>query len=100
MAGSHTGRRRTQGGAAAALLAAAFALAALPGCGGCNKTPDYPPNLTFPPRVDRLVLKLPDKPPLALTDPNRREEGIAALDALGGKTLNPGRPSRSRPRRA
>lgn len=86
MAGSHTRRSRVAG--VAALLAAALALSALPGCGGCTKAPDYPPNLTFPQRADRLVLKLPDKPVLALTDPNRREEEIASLDALGGKTLD------------
>ena len=72
-----------------ALLATAAALAVLPGCGGCGKKNEYPSTLTFPPRADRLVLKLPDKPAPALNDPFKREQEIAALDALGGKTLDP-----------
>ncbi|MFM8271084.1 MAG: c-type cytochrome [Gemmata sp.] len=75
--------------ALAALLAAGYALALLPGCGGCNKAPDVPPNLAFLPRANRVVLKVPDKPAPALNDPLRRDAEIAALDALGGQTLDP-----------
>ncbi len=88
MTGFHNGRGRSRVTASTALLATAAALAVLPGCGGCTKQPEYPPNLTFPPRADRLVLKLPDKPATALNSPMKREEEIAALDALGGKTLD------------
>ena len=84
---SHTGRGRFRVAVSTALLATCSALL-LPGCGGCNKTPDYPPNLTFPARADRLVLKAPDKPAPAINDPGKRQEDIDALDAAGGKTAD------------
>lgn len=89
MASNRVGRGRFRVAVVTALPAAALALALLPGCGGCGKAPEYPPNLTFPPRADRLVLKLPERPAPALNDPNKRNEEIAALDALGGKTADP-----------
>lgn len=57
---------------------------------GCSTPPDYPTHLQFTPRQDRLVLKLPDQlaPPPTL-DRNRMDEEIAALDSLGGRTLDP-----------
>jgi mono/diheme cytochrome c family protein len=61
----------------------------MPGCGGCNQKPDYPANLTFPPRTDRLVLKLPDNPAPAMNTAGHRDEEIALLDALGGRTVDP-----------
>lgn len=90
MTGSHSGRGRFRVAAVAALLATAPTLLLLTfGCSGCSSTPQsYPPNLTFPARADRLVLKLPDKPAPAINNPNNCEEEIAALDALGGKTLD------------
>ncbi|MBY0456798.1 MAG: c-type cytochrome [Gemmataceae bacterium] len=81
MSALHDGRGRVRA-AGIALLAAAV----LPGCGARH---EYPPNLSFPSRTDRLVLKLPDKPADALGDPFKREEEIARLDALGGRTLDP-----------
>jgi mono/diheme cytochrome c family protein len=57
--------------------------------GGCGSPPDYPSTLSFPSRADRLVLKLPEKPPPGPNDPTEREESIARLDAAGGKTVDP-----------
>ncbi len=88
MAGTR-GRMWARVAAVAALLATASAAVVLPGCGGCNSKPEYPPNLTFPARADRLVLKLPDKPAPAMNNPGKRDEEIAALDALGGRTAEP-----------
>ncbi|AMV24524.1 Cytochrome c [Gemmata sp. SH-PL17] len=86
MAVTYLGRGRFRVAVSTALLVTCSALILLPGCGGCTSAPDYPPNLTFPTRADRLVLKLPDKPAPATNDPGKREEEIAALDSLGGKT--------------
>jgi mono/diheme cytochrome c family protein len=73
-----------------AAVASAALVAGFAGCGGCNsQQPAYPPNYTFAPRADRIVLKLPDKPPAALNTAGHRDEEIAALDALGGRTLDP-----------
>src|SRR5262245_32047724 len=71
------------------LLIAAPFLAAVPGCGGCGSKSEYPPDLTFPARADRLVLKLPDKPAPAANTAGKRDEEIASLDALGGRTVDP-----------
>src|SRR5689334_21114762 len=77
-------------GGASTAAALAGMLFAFGGCGGCGSHQDYPPNLTFPPRADRLVLKLPDKRvPAAMNTAGKRDEEIAALDALGGKTVDP-----------
>jgi mono/diheme cytochrome c family protein len=57
--------------------------------GGCGSPPDYPSTLSFPSRADRLVLKLPEKPPPGPNDPTEREESLARLDAAGGKTVDP-----------
>lgn len=86
MSWMHVGRGRFRVAVTTALLATA--LAVLPGCGGCNSKPDYPPNLTFPPRADRLVLRLPDKPAIVINDPGKREQEIAAIDTLGGTTAD------------
>ena len=77
---------RTRRGAAVAALAVVFAACS---CGGCAKPPDYPPTLTFPPRADRLVLKTPDRQPDRVGNPEDIDKDIAALDALGGRTLDP-----------
>jgi mono/diheme cytochrome c family protein len=59
------------------------------GCGGCGSQTPFPAGLIFPPRADRLVLKLPDKPPPGPNTAGKRDEEIAALDALGGRTFDP-----------
>jgi mono/diheme cytochrome c family protein len=75
-------------GVGATALSAAL-LAGFVGCGGCRSQPEYPPNLTFPARADRLVLKLPDKPAPAMSTAGKRDEEIAQLDSLGGHTVDP-----------
>jgi mono/diheme cytochrome c family protein len=59
------------------------------GCGGCGSNTEYPPNLTFPPRADRLVLKLPDKPAPGPNRSGKRDDDVAELDAHGGQTAAP-----------
>ncbi|HEY1191940.1 MAG TPA: hypothetical protein VGE74_30195, partial [Gemmata sp.] len=90
MTARHTGRGRFRVTAFAVPPVTALALALLIATllGGCGKTPEYPPNLAFPSRTDRLVLKLPDKPAPALNDPFKRNDEIAALDGLGGATAD------------
>jgi len=56
---------------------------------GCNRKPGYPPELTFPPREDRLVLKLPATVPLRPGEIGRLDAEIASLDAAGGRTADP-----------
>jgi len=57
--------------------------------GGCASKHDYPPNLAFPSRTDRLVLELPKTPPTGFGEPAKIDEDIARLDELGGKTADP-----------
>jgi mono/diheme cytochrome c family protein len=58
--------------------------------GGCSSSPEtYPAVIAFPPRADRLVLKLPDKPAERVNASGHLAEEVAALDALGGATLDP-----------
>lgn len=85
--GTRGGYRATLVAGAALTLLVAVALAL--SCSGCGSTPEYPVNLSFPSRADRLVLKVPEKPPERELAPGEREEAIAALDALGGKTADP-----------
>lgn len=68
-------------GAVLALLAAAAC--------GCGRKPDYPPNLAFPSRTDRLVLQAPSAPPQSPGEPGKLDEELARLDQLGGKTADP-----------
>ncbi|HYH67305.1 MAG TPA: c-type cytochrome [Urbifossiella sp.] len=56
---------------------------------GCNRNAGYPPELTFPPREDRLVLKLPTTTPPRPGEIGRLDAEIAALDAAGGRTADP-----------
>jgi mono/diheme cytochrome c family protein len=56
---------------------------------GCGSQADYPTNLSFPSRTDRLVLKSPEAVPTSTGEPGKIEEEIERLDALGGKTLDP-----------
>jgi mono/diheme cytochrome c family protein len=56
---------------------------------GCASKHDYPPNLAFPSRTDRLVLELPKSPPAGFGEPAKLDEEIARLDELGGKTADP-----------
>jgi mono/diheme cytochrome c family protein len=69
------------------LLASLCAIAV--GCSGCGSNSNLPPNVTFPARKDRLVLKLPEKPAEAMNTAGRRDEEIATLDAQGGRTADP-----------
>ena len=71
----------------AALVAVMLACAS--GCGGCGSKPDYPPNLTFPSRTDRLVLRSPEQQPAKTNEPGKIDEELAALDSLGGQTVDP-----------
>ncbi len=57
--------------------------------GGCSSTPEYPPNLSFPSRTDRLVLKLPTTPPPGPSEAGMIADAVARLDAAGGQTLDP-----------
>jgi mono/diheme cytochrome c family protein len=81
--------RRAFAGRGWRVAAAAVLLATAPGCDGCGHKSEYPPTLTFPARADRLVLKLPDKPAPAMNTAGKRDEEIAGLDALGGRTADP-----------
>lgn len=56
---------------------------------GCGSPPDYPPNLSFPPRTDRIVLKSPDKQPDMPRDAGNLDGELADLDARGGRTFDP-----------
>lgn len=68
-------------GAALAVLAVAVS--------GCGPKPDYPPNLSFPSRADRLILKSPEGTPTHSGEPGKIDEEIAHLDEIGGKTADP-----------
>ena len=68
----------------AAVIAAAAILS------GCGQPPDYPPDLTFPTRDDRLVLRTPaDRQPASLGETGKLDVELAALDQLGGRTVDP-----------
>lgn len=82
------GNRRLATSVAVVTLAAAT-LVAFSGCGGCRSQTEYPQGFVFPPRADRLVLKLPDKPAPAMNTAGKRDEEIALLDSLGGRTFDP-----------
>jgi mono/diheme cytochrome c family protein len=56
---------------------------------GCGSKLDYPPNLAFPSRTDRLVLKSPEATPTSIGEPGKIDDEIARLDELGGKTADP-----------
>jgi mono/diheme cytochrome c family protein len=70
-------------------VAAAALVAAAPGCGGCGSQQGIPPEVAFPPRADRLVLKVPDAPATAMNTAGQRDAEIAALDSRGGRTVDP-----------
>jgi mono/diheme cytochrome c family protein len=72
-----------------ALLAVCGAACALLLVAGCSSTQDYPPNLSFPSRTDRLVLKAPEAQPPGPSLAGEIARELAALDAAGGKTLDP-----------
>ena len=67
--------------AALAALAVVFA--------GCDSKPGYPPNLEFPARADRLVLRVPTAQPVGFGETGKLDAELAALDSLGGQTLDP-----------
>ncbi|MDB5307759.1 MAG: Cytochrome c [Gemmataceae bacterium] len=73
-------RGRSRGAAVAALAVV------LSGCGG---PPPYPPDLTFPVRDDRLVLRVPTAQPGGTGEPGKLDAELAGLDALGGRTAEP-----------
>jgi mono/diheme cytochrome c family protein len=56
---------------------------------GCGKPPSYPPGLEFAPRSDRLVLRVPTTQPAGLGEPGKLDAELAALDSLGGLTIDP-----------
>ncbi|MBX9584946.1 MAG: cytochrome c [Gemmataceae bacterium] len=68
---------------------ARVAPALLLGLAGCGPPPEYPPDLAFPARADRLVLRVPTAQPAGPTDPGPLDAVLAGLDARGGKTLDP-----------
>lgn len=74
------------------LLATSAALAALAfvlgGC-GCGGNKDFPADLTFAPRTDRLVLALPTAAPTRPGEIGKLDAELAALDAAGGRTVDP-----------
>jgi mono/diheme cytochrome c family protein len=73
--------RNVTRGAALAVLAVAAS--------GCGSKADYPPNLAFPSRTDRLVLKSPEITPTSLGQSGQIEAELAHLDEIGGKTVDP-----------
>src|SRR6185437_327634 len=77
-------RRTWRGWIPSAVLAAlAFVFA------GCDSTPSYPPSLEFPQRSDRLVLRVPTSQPTGLGEAGKLDSELAAIDSLGGLTLDP-----------
>ncbi len=68
----------------AALAALAFVLS---WC-GCGKK-DFPTDLAFAPRTDRLVLALPAAAPTRPGEIGKLDAELAALDAAGGRTVDP-----------
>jgi mono/diheme cytochrome c family protein len=72
----------------AALAALAVVLS---GCsaGGCQSHQEYPPEMPFEPRGDRLVLQVPAREPTGIGDPRDWDADLAGLGALGGKTVLP-----------
>lgn len=83
--------------APAAVGVAALALA-LNGCGALTTPADVPAGVPFPARTDRLVLSTPDRDAPGPGETGKLEDEIAALDGLGGKTLDPA--ALSEPQRA
>jgi len=67
----------------AALAALAFVLA------GCGEQPGYPPDLEYPARSDRLVLRVPTAQPAGPNEAGKLDAELAALDSLGGLTRDP-----------
>src|SRR5439155_12003516 len=72
----------------AALAALAVVMS---GCtsSGCGSHPEYPPEMPFESRSDRLVLKLPNREPDGMPAAKQWDEHLAGLDVLGGKTSLP-----------
>ena len=72
--------------ALAVVLAGALAAFLMP---GCDSKLGYPAALEFPSRTDRLVLRIPTAQPKAPGEPGKLDAELAALDSLGGETLDP-----------
>lgn len=67
-----------------------LALLFLSGCTGCNREPEgYAPHMTFPPRKDYLVEKVPTEAPQTDTSTGRLDAFIQELNDRGGVALNP-----------
>lgn len=81
--------RRTRRPFAPSAALAALACVLATGCSGCGRAPDYPPDLTFPDRADRLVLATPAAAPPRPAEIGKLDAEIAALDVAGGRTLDP-----------
>ena len=75
--------------AAFAALAVVFAGVLAATFSGCESKPGYPPTLEYPARTDRLVLRTPAAQPSGLGEPGKLDAELAALDSLGGLTLDP-----------
>lgn len=61
------------------------------GCGGCHREPEgYAPHLTFQPRKDWLVEKVPTDAPQEDSSEGRLDESIQEINGRGGVALNPG----------
>jgi mono/diheme cytochrome c family protein len=55
-----------------------------------GQLPDYPPDLIFPTRDDRLVVRVPtDRRPQGPGEVGKLDLELAALDRLGGRTADP-----------
>ncbi|HJZ55454.1 MAG TPA: cytochrome c [Gemmataceae bacterium] len=56
---------------------------------GCGSRQEYPPEMPFPARADRLVIRMPTQEPAGFGQPGKLDEELAGLDAIGGKTFDP-----------
>jgi mono/diheme cytochrome c family protein len=56
---------------------------------GCGRGQDFPPDLVFPDRADRLVLRPPASAPPRPAEVGKLDAELAALDAAGGRTVDP-----------
>lgn len=56
---------------------------------GCGNSDIHPPTLSFVSRLDRLVVQVPSLPPPSPDEPGKMDQGIARVDKLGGRTLDP-----------
>lgn len=72
-----------------AIAALAVVLSGCSSSGCSSRAPEYPAEIDFEPRADRLVLSIPPVEPTGFGNPELWDADIAGLDALGGKTFDP-----------